>query len=144
MKDKREFLRLSEIWDLNYKIIELEDIKKSSINSLTVDISGGGVRFEANKKIPEGTMLLLELKSKHFPSPIIAVAKSVWCKKAKKKDKFEVGLQFWWTGWKDNDSQDAVSEHIVKSLLDLANKEITPKSQKSKSKTSRAQTKPDK
>ncbi len=144
MKDKRGFLRLSEIWDLNYKIIDLEDIKKSSINSLTVNISGGGVRFEANEKIPEGTMLLLELKSKHFPSPIIAVAKSVWCKKAKKKDTFEVGLQFWWTGWKDNDSQDAVSEHIVTSLLDLANKEITPKSQKSNSKTSRAQTKPDK
>ena len=144
MKDKREFLRLSEIWDLNYKIIDLEDIKKSSINSLTVNISGGGVLFEADEKIPEGAMLVLELKSKHFPSPIIAIAKSVWCKKAKKKEQFEVGVQFWWSGWKDNDSQDAVSEHIIKTVLVWANKENTPKSQKSKSKTSRAKTKPDK
>jgi len=144
MEDKREFLRLSEIWDLNYKIIAREDIKKSTINSLTVNIGGGGVRFEASEEIPEGAMLILELKSKHFPSPIIAMAKSIWCKKAKKKDKFDVGVQFWWTGWKDNDSKDAVSEHIVKNFLDWPNKESKPKSKKSKSKTSRTETKPDK
>ena len=144
MEDKREFLRLSEIWDLDYKIIALEDIKKSTISSLTVNISGGGVCFETNKEIPAGAMLVLELKSKHFPSPIIALAKSVWCKKAKKKDKFDVGVQFWWTGWKENDSKEAVSEHIIKNLLDWANKEGKPQSQKSKSKTSRTQAKPDK
>ena len=144
MEDKREFLRLSEIWDLDYKIIALEDIKKSTISSLTVNIGGGGVCFETNKEIPAGAMLVLELKSKHFPSPIIALAKSVWCKKAKKKDKFDVGIQFWWTGWKDNDSKEAVSEHIIKNFLDWANKEGKPQSQKSKSKTSRTKTKPDK
>ena len=144
MEDKREFLRLSEIWDLNYKIIDLEDIKTSSINSLTVNISGGGVRFEANEEIPKEAMLVLELKSKHFPSPIIAIAKCVWCKKAKKEGQFEVGVQFWWTGWKDNDSQDAVSEHIVKNFLVWANEESKPKSKKSKPKISHAKTKPDK
>ena len=144
MGEKREFLRLSEIWDLNYKIIALEDLKKSTINSLTVNIGGGGVRFVADEEIPAGAMLVLELKSKHFPSPIISIAKSIWCKKAKKKDKFDVGVQFWWTGWKDNDSKEAVSEHIVKNFLNWANKESTPKSKKSKSKTSRTKTKPDK
>jgi len=144
MEDKREFLRLSEIWDLDYKIIALEDIKKGTISSLTVNISGGGVCFETNKEIPAGAMLVLELKSKHFPSPIIALAKSVWCKKAKKKDKFDVGVQFWWTGWKENDSQEAVSEYVIKNFLEYAKKENTPKSKKSKSKISRTKTKPDK
>ena len=144
MKDKREYLRLSEIWNLSYKIIALEDIKKSNISSLTVNIGGGGVCFEADEKIPAGAMLVLDLVSKHFPSPIIAIAKSIWCKKAKKKDKFDVGVQFWWTGWKENDSKEAVSEHIIKNLLDWANKEGKPQSQKSKSKTSRTQAKPDK
>lgn len=144
MKDKREYLRLSEIWNLNYKIIALEDIKKSNISSLTVNIGGGGVRFETDEEIPAGAMLVLDLKSKHFPSPIIAIAKSIWCKKAKKKDKFDVGVQFWWTGWKENDSKEAVSEHIIKNLLDWANKEGKPQSQESKSKTSRTKTEPDK
>ncbi len=144
MKDKREFLRLSEIWNLNYKIIALEDIQKTNISSLTVNISGGGVCFETDEEIPEGAMLVLDLISKHFPSPIIAIAKSVWCKQSKKKDKFDVGVQFWWTGWKDNDSQEAVSEHIIKNFLDWANKEGKPKSKKSKSKTSRKKTEPDK
>ena len=144
MKDKREYLRLSEIWNLNYKIIALEDIKKSNISSLTVNIGGGGVCFEADEKIPAGAMLVLDLVSKHFPSPIIAIAKSIWCKKAKKKDKFDVGVQFWWTGWKENDSKEAVSEHIIKNLLDWANKEGKPQSQESKSKTSRTKTEPDK
>ena len=125
-------------------IIALEDIKKSNISSLTVNIGGGGVCLEADEKIPAGAMLVLDLVSKHFPSPIIAIAKSIWCKKAKKKDKFDVGVQFWWTGWKENDSKEAVSEHIIKNLLDWANKEGKPQSQKSKSKTSRTQAKPDK
>ena len=143
MKDNREFLRLSEVWDLNYKIVTLDDIKKSTINSLTVNISGGGVCFEANEEIPPGVMLVLELESKHFPSPIISLAKSIWCKKAQKKDIFDVGVQFWWTGWKDNDSKHIVSDHI-KNFLNWVDEGRNPKSKKTKSKTSRAKTKSDK
>lgn len=116
MDDKRKFPRLGEIWNVDYRIITTEEFQKNPIGGLTVNISGGGICFESDEDIPKGAMLALEMKSEIFPSPIIALARTVWCKKEKKKDKFEVGAEFWWTGWKDNTSQQAVSEYISKKI----------------------------
>ena len=116
MLEKRKFPRLGELWELDYKTIKVEKFKKNPLSSFTVNISGGGICFEANEEIPEGTMLALELRSVVFPSSIIVLGKTVWCKKEKKKDKYVVGVEFWWTGWKDNDAQQRVSEYISKQI----------------------------
>lgn len=81
MLDKRGFPRLGEIWDLDYRTISSREFKKSPYSTYTVNISGGGICFEADEEIPKETMLALELKSKIFPSPIIALAETIWCKK---------------------------------------------------------------
>jgi len=132
MDDKRKFPRLGEIWDMNFRTITAEEFKKNPISSFTMNISGGGICFEVDKEIPTGTMLACELKSTVFPSPIIVLAKTIWCKKEKKKDIFDVGAEFWWTGWKDNDAQEAVSDYIVKEFLGWAKKKRDLKSKKNK------------
>jgi hypothetical protein len=116
MMDNRKFPRLGKIWDLEYKIIKSEEFKTNPFKSLTVNISGGGICFESEKEIPKGTMLVLELKSTIFPSSIIALAQAVWCKKHMGKDKYDVGAEFWWTGWKDNNAQQAVADFINKQI----------------------------
>lgn len=116
MFDKRKFPRLGEIWELDYRTIKLEQFKKNPLSSFTVNISGGGIRFEADEEIPEGTMLALELKSTIFPTSIIGLAKTIWCKKERKKDKYDVGVEFWWTGWKDNNAQQKVADYISKQI----------------------------
>jgi len=68
MFEKRKFPRLGESWDLDYKKIREKEFKMNSIDSLTVNISGGGICFEANEELPKGTMLALELRSTEFPS----------------------------------------------------------------------------
>lgn len=114
MLDRRKFPRLDEKWDIGYRTITSEEFQDDPISALTVNISGGGICFEADEEIPKGTMLALELKSTAFPSPIIALAKASWCKKERKKEKYEVGAEFWWVGWQDTDAQHTVAEYISK------------------------------
>lgn len=114
MLDKRKFPRLDEKWDMDYRTITPEEFKTDPVISLTVNISGGGICFEVDEEISIGTLLALELKSTSFPSPIIALAKTIWRKKKKKEGKYEVGAEFWWIGWKDNDAQRAMAKYISK------------------------------
>ncbi len=115
MANKRNFPRLDEIWDVDYRTVTTKEFKSDPINSITMNISGGGICFEAGEEIPEGTMLVLELKSPIFPSSIIALAKTCWCTK-KKKDKYNLGAKFWWTGWKDDSVQKKVAKYINKKI----------------------------
>lgn len=115
MFEKRKFPRLGETWDLDYKKIREKEFKMNAIDSLTVNISGGGICFEANEELPKGTMLALELRSREFPSPIMALAKSVWCKE-RDVGKYDVGAEFWWTGWKNNDSQKEMLDYVKKHI----------------------------
>jgi hypothetical protein len=116
MFEKRKFPRLGESWDVDYRAIRTEDLKMNIIDGLTVNISGGGICFASNEEIPKGTMLAVELKSAEFPSPIMALAKTIWCKE-KDVGKYDIGVEFWWTGWKNNDAQ--------KSILDYVNVQVT-------------------
>lgn len=115
MIDKRDFPRLDEVWDVNYRTLTAEEFKTDPISSITMNISGGGICFETDKEIPEGTMLVLELKSPIFSTSIIALAKAVWCRK-EKKDKYNVGAKFWWTGWKDNTVQKKMAKYISEKI----------------------------
>jgi hypothetical protein len=105
MFDKRKFPRLGEIWEMDYRKIGLKEFKKDPLNTFTVNISGGGVRLEVEEEIP-----------KIFPSTIIGIGKAIWCKEGKQEDKYDVGVEFWWTGWRDNDAQKALAEYINKKI----------------------------
>lgn len=117
MIDKRKFPRVSEMWNMNYKTMTSKDSKTSPIRSLTLNISGGGICFEADEEIPIGNMLAIELESTSLPSSIIAFAEVKWCNKKSEEEKYEVGAEFWWIGWIDNDAQKAVAEYVKNKSL---------------------------
>ena len=115
MFEKRKFPRLGESWDVDYSTIRTTEFKKNPIDSLTVNISGGGVCFEAKEEIPKGTMLAVELRSAEFQSSIMALAKTIWCKE-KDIGKYDVGVEFWWTGWKNNGAQESILDYVNKHV----------------------------
>ncbi|MDH5706950.1 MAG: PilZ domain-containing protein [Candidatus Aminicenantes bacterium] len=115
-KDQRKYPRLGTIWDVDYRVLTSEEFESNPLQSFTVNISGGGICFEAREEIKPGTILTLEMKSPIFPSAILALAKTVWCRKNTEKGKYEVGVEFWWTGWKDKNAQEAVAEYISKHI----------------------------
>jgi c-di-GMP-binding flagellar brake protein YcgR len=115
-KDQRKYPRLGTIWDVEYRVLTSEEFEGNPLQSFTVNISGGGICFEAREEIKPGTILTLEMKSPIFPSAILALAKAVWCRKNTEKGKYEVGVEFWWTGWKDRNAQEAVADYISKHI----------------------------
>lgn len=115
-KDQRKYPRLGTIWDVEYRVLTSEEFEGNPLQSFTVNISGGGICFESREEIKPGTILTLEMKSPIFPSAILALAKAVWCRKNAEKAKYEVGVEFWWTGWKDKNAQEAVADYISKHI----------------------------
>ena len=114
MRDKRKFPRLDEKWKISYRALEKEEFFKHPVRQFTVNISGGGLCFEAAEEIAPDTMLALELGSDIFPSGILAVSKVIWCKKTDLG--YEIGAEFWWIGWQNDDAQKTVANYIASAL----------------------------
>lgn len=58
------------------------------------DISGGGIRFPVNQRLPQGAKLELELKLPQETLPIQAQAEVVWSARSRGRRTYEVGCQF--------------------------------------------------
>ena len=109
---RRKFPRLKEDWVVDYRVLDTAQFERDPVSSLAVNISGGGVCIEAKQEIEPGTMLAVDLHSPAFDSPILALARVVWCKKKLFSDTYEVGAEFWWVGWKDTDAQSSIATYI--------------------------------
>jgi c-di-GMP-binding flagellar brake protein YcgR len=111
MFQQRKFPRVSKNYHLSYTTIDKEQFAQTPLQSLAVNISGGGVCFEAQEALAEDTLLALEIDTKGFHSPILALARVAWCKQ--KSSRYDVGAEFWWIGWRDNEAQTALANFIA-------------------------------
>jgi len=116
MTKRRKFPRLKEGWKLDYRVLDDAQFQKNPVSSLAVNISGGGVCIESSEEFEPGTMMAIDLHSPVFDSPILALARVVWCKKRLFSDVFEVGAEFWWVGWRNSDAQAAVASYITERV----------------------------
>jgi len=111
MRAKRKFPRLRSEWQLTYRVLEDDKFLADPIRQFTVNISGGGICFTSEAELRTNTMVALELVSDQFPSPILALAKVVWCKQT--REGHEVGAEFWWIGWQNDDAQQSIANYIT-------------------------------
>ncbi len=58
------------------------------------DISGGGIRFPVNKRLPQGAKLDLELTLPQETVPIQAQAEVIWSARSRGRRTYEAGCQF--------------------------------------------------
>jgi len=112
MTKRRKFPRLKEGWALEYRVLDSAQFETNPVSSLAVNISGGGICMESKEEIDPGTMIAVDLHSPAFDSPILALARVVWCKKRLFSDVFELGAEFWWVGWKDTEAQAQIASYI--------------------------------
>lgn len=115
---RRKFPRLKEGWALDYRVMDSAQFESDAVSTLAVNISGGGICLEAKDEVETGSMLAIDLHSPAFDSPILALARVVWCKKRLFSDKYEVGAEFWWVGWRDGDAQAKISSYIKERMPD--------------------------
>ena len=111
MRDKRKFPRLDEKWQLTYRVLDSDQFLQDPIRQFTVNISGGGICFQSEEELKPDTLVALELESDNFPSAILALAKVVWCKRTRRGH--EVGAEFWWIGWQNDDAQQTIASYIA-------------------------------
>jgi len=114
MIEKRKYPRLDENWKMTYRRLDLHDIEP--ISTFTLNISGGGACFSADEKLEPGSLIALELKSPHLLSPIIAIARVIWCRRKGLRGKYDIGVEFWWIGWKDDGAQETIAKYIRQQL----------------------------
>jgi c-di-GMP-binding flagellar brake protein YcgR len=108
---RRKFPRVSKSYHVSYTTVDKEQFEANPISSLAVNISGGGLCFEATEALEKDTLVALEITSDTFRSTILALARVVWCKQ--RGNTHEVGAEFWWIGWRDNQAQTTIAEFIA-------------------------------
>ena len=115
--DNRRFPRVAG--ECNMVVRPLDDASESGLSrpsdeAVMNNISGGGVSFIHPTQLDIGTMLALELELPGFPTSVISMGKVAWCRKA--GGEFEIGVEFWWVGWRDHEAQKKIGEYITHAL----------------------------
>jgi c-di-GMP-binding flagellar brake protein YcgR len=108
---RRRFPRLRKGFQITYRTVDQEKFEHDPVKSLAVNISGGGVCFEAAENLQKGILVALDIRSDDFNAPILALAKVVWCKPY--GTKYQVGAEFWWVGWGDDQAQTTIASYVA-------------------------------
>jgi hypothetical protein len=108
---RRKFPRIGKHYHLSYTTVDKTQLENNLLSSLVINISGGGLCFEANEALAKDTIVALEITSDDAHPAILALARIAWCKP--KGDKYEVGAEFWWIGWRDNTAQMTIADFIA-------------------------------
>ncbi|MBM3222309.1 MAG: PilZ domain-containing protein [Candidatus Tectomicrobia bacterium] len=109
---KRRFPRLRKDFQITYRTVDREKFENDPISAMAINISGGGVCFEASEDLHKGALVALDIRSDDFGAPILALAKVVWCK-AQRGGGYTVGAEFWWIGWGDKAAQNTIANYVA-------------------------------
>ncbi len=116
MLTRRRYPRVKAGWGVEYRVVTDTESQKSPVSGLAVDISGGGICLEAKEEMTPGTMVAIDLHSPDFGTPILALAKTVWCKKRLFSEVYDIGAEFLWSGWGDSSAQSKIAEYVKQRL----------------------------
>lgn len=95
-KERRKDVRIDKILDIRYTI---EERPRATGNSLTKNISRGGILVETSEKLLVESLLGLEINIPNHQKPIVADGKVVWVKESPAMDQsgkrvFNTGIKF--------------------------------------------------
>ena len=119
MEERRRFVRLDTRLDLAYTILPSGQAKQS----LTKNVSAGGICLISDQALPPGTRLQVALKLPGREQSVNAIAEVVWnepyevISKAERRRSAEVGLRFVEIAPAD---REALMQHVILSLQPTA------------------------
>jgi len=88
--ERRQFRRIKTSSPIEYRFLN----SGRFTNSVTCDISEGGISFIVDGPVPIGTHLHFEVKLKNRPQPIYGIAKITWATKEPYSSRYRIGLEF--------------------------------------------------
>ncbi|HQP91216.1 MAG TPA: PilZ domain-containing protein [Candidatus Omnitrophota bacterium] len=89
-QERRQFKRIKCNSPIEYKFFNSNRFQQT----VTCDISEGGVSFIIDGFIPNGTHLYFQAHLKNRPQDLYGIAKVCWCSKEPYNEKYRVGLEF--------------------------------------------------
>lgn len=120
--EKRRFTRANTRIPVRYRTLG-EPAGKPGIGTLSADLGGGGVHFRAAGFISKSARLMLEID---IPgeTPVKAIARVAWIRKAPFGDNYEIGNQFLEISKKD---RELITDYVSSIALynDLADIGVT-------------------
>jgi hypothetical protein len=108
---RRKFPRIGKNYHLSYTTVDRVQFENNPLSSLVVNISGGGLCFQASEALQKDAIVALEITEANSHTALLALARTAWCKP--KGDHYEVGAEFWWIGWRDSTAQSTIADFIA-------------------------------
>jgi len=68
--------------------------KALNANTISRNLSEGGVRFRTAEFVSRACRLIVEIEVPMFPKPVKAISKVAWIRKVDSGDNYEIGNQF--------------------------------------------------
>jgi c-di-GMP-binding flagellar brake protein YcgR len=118
MMKRRKFPRVDQSWRLKYRALDKQVDRESPLSSLAVNVSSGGICFTTAEAVPINSMLAIEVESPELRMPIIAMARTVWCRRRLGDGMYDLGCEFYWVGWKEDSAQKALADYLKSQTAD--------------------------
>lgn len=116
---RRKYPRVKESCGVRYRVIEESAVQGESRSGMARNISGGGMCFSADRPFKPGVMVALEMSLSELPAPVVSLGRVVWCERADKAGRYDVGVEFWWIGWADEEAQGRMLKYVHEKLDEL-------------------------
>ena len=116
---RRKYPRAKESCQVKYRLVNDPVLQPEEQGGVAMNISGGGMRFSADVEFETGAMVALEMSLAELPTPVVSLARVVWCERAEEEGKFDIGVEFWWIGWADEEAQGQMLKYINQKLGQL-------------------------
>jgi c-di-GMP-binding flagellar brake protein YcgR len=121
VEDRRRFPRISAVCAVRYKPVRdiegLEVLEKQQRGSLQ-NISGGGIGFVAEEELQPDQTLALEIALSDSPGNVLAYGKVRWCRKRIGGPGYDVGVEFAWIGWENQEAQARIRGFLARALAE--------------------------
>jgi c-di-GMP-binding flagellar brake protein YcgR len=114
-EERRREPRVGATFPVKYKVLDEQGRARSNVKGSAINISGSGVRFHTDEKLDSGCLISAELRLPKADADVIAVGKVAWSRPAHEGG-FEVGVEFWWMGWRSEDAQQALADYVKSKL----------------------------
>ncbi len=115
MEERRKFVRLDTTLSVFYQVLPAEQASQS----VTVDISGGGICLFVREPFKPGAQLQVEIQLPGRQEPVRFRGEVVWCEqyevigKTRRERSIEAGLRFLDLHPRD---RQAIMDHVILSL----------------------------
>lgn len=114
--ERRKFARLNKHVKVYYTILstEVEKTYHEEIETVTQNISAGGVCFETKESLSSGALLKMEIELPRRKELIQSLGKVIWQQK-KEEQKHETGVAFFWITEED---RQAINNYVEENITE--------------------------